>query len=538
MKITFLRLLHNQKNTVMKHLIILFYLLGFLICYGQNDANYLTVKKYAPETSQPGLSFFKLPVNFDRSKPLIQVPDSLNTLVVQHIDLVYSENKENPSFDQKRLNQKRISRLKSYWKKVQDPQITWRHIAQDGAKNRSEAQELFHGFVIYYRPTPTKAIIEKELNFIEKELFGASTGSDMEDAVASVEEVVSEDTRAAMNVEIGNTWTHDEIINSEDFKKTETVRPGMKHDFAVYSDMLGCYDLHLFKAFTTTSGQYKIIDSLAHLPNNMGNSFYWETAPGEKPATIYCSWAEKKEDCGSAPTYEHESTLAYETVSFALPYLEMATPLNLDYNVVKEVYARHPTWTNTHVVMDVTGSMAPYIAKTMTWVRETESSPQVSAFTFFNDGDATPHHLKRTGKVGGIYSTENTNFKTVYAEMQSTMKKGGGGDCPENNIEAVLKGLKTHPNCDEIIMVADNWATPRDLSLVEEIGKPVHVILCGASAAINVDYIQLAYDTGGSIHTIEEDLEAKNIKPGKMLKIGQTYYTLSKGKIVIAKNYY
>src|SRR5690606_13176489 len=59
-----------------------------------------------------------------------------------------------------------------------------------------------------------------------------------------------------------------------------------------------------------------------------------------------------------------------------------------DYGVVESVFKRNPEWKNTLIVMDVTGSMSPYIAKTMAWVRATQKSEVVAAFTFFNDGDA------------------------------------------------------------------------------------------------------------------------------------------------------
>jgi len=188
------------------------------------------------------------------------------------------------------------------------------------------------------------------------------------------------------------------------------------------------------------------------------------------------------------------------------------------------------------VVMDVTGSMSPYIAKTMAWVKATQESSQIDAFVFFNDGDNASDYKKRVGHVGGIYGVHNTTFGGVYQEMRKTMRRGGGGDCPENNVEASLDGIRDYPNCDEIVMMADNWATPRDLSLAKQLEKPVHVILCGANYGINMEYLQLAYDSGGSVHTIEEDLEMRSIKPGKQFKLGKSYFTLIKGRIVRAQH--
>jgi hypothetical protein len=203
---------------------------------------------------------------------------------------------------------------------------------------------------------------------------------------------------------------------------------------------------------------------------------------------------------------------------------------------VKKTFERNPQWENSLVIIDVTGSMSPYIGKTMSWIKATQDSSQISAFVFFNDGDATPHHKKISGRVGGIYSVTNESFGSVYAEMKSTMRKGGGGDCPENNVEATIKGTNEFPDCEEIIMVADNWATPRDMKFTAQLKKPVHVIICGGSQGINEAYVQLAYDTEGSVHTIEEDLNVREIEAGKQFKIGSSYFTLVNGRIVRAKH--
>jgi len=226
-----------------------------------------------------------------------------------------------------------------------------------------------------------------------------------------------------------------------------------------------------------------------------------------------------------------ECDTAY-TIDFSNPF----SWDNKEFNAVQATFERHPEWENTHIIMDVTGSMSPYIAKTMAWIKATQDSSQVQAFTFFNDGNATPDRKKRVGEVGGIYSVENKAYDPVYNQMKNTMRKGGGGDCPENNIEATISGMKSFPDCDEIIMVADNWATPRDLSLLGKIKVPIHIIVCGGQNGINIDFIQAAYETGGSIHTIEDDLDLRSIKPGKQFRVGRNYFTLSGGKIVRAEH--
>src|SRR3989339_215955 len=63
--------------------------------------------------------------------------------------------------------------------------------------------------------------------------------------------------------------------------------------------------------------------------------------------------------------------------------------------------------------------------------------------------------------------------------------------------------------------------------------KPVRVILCGAQTAVNIQYLDLALQTKGSIHTIEEDIEdLVKITEGKTIKIGKKSFRMSKGKFV------
>ncbi len=115
------------------------------------------------------------------------------------------------------------------------------------------------------------------------------------------------------------------------------------------------------------------------------------------------------------------------------------------------------------------------------------------------------------------------------------MANGFGGDCPENNIEALIALQKDSPKAKELIMVADNWARIKDKTLIGKIKKPVRIILCGVNKnAINVDYLNLAYKTNGSVHTIERDIKDLNeLKVGSTFKFNSTKYILTKTGFVI-----
>ena len=175
-------------------------------------------------------------------------------------------------------------------------------------------------------------------------------------------------------------------------------------------------------------------------------------------------------------------------------------------NVVTEVLNRNSQWENCLVVTDVTGSMYPYLAQFLLWHQKNLDIRKGNHdFVFFNDGDNIRDDLKIVGKVGGIYYKKTALYDTLKSKMSLAMQSGFGGDGPENNIEAILFGLEKYPNCKEVILIADNFASPCDMKLLQKIKVPVHVILCGANS-INVEYIKIAKKTKGSIHTIEQDL--------------------------------
>ncbi|MBC7863615.1 MAG: hypothetical protein IAF38_11605 [Bacteroidia bacterium] len=207
-----------------------------------------------------------------------------------------------------------------------------------------------------------------------------------------------------------------------------------------------------------------------------------------------------------------------------------------DSTVIK-ILNRSLNWKNMVVVGDFTGSMSPYIGQLLCWyslkLKVEKEKDKVKNFVFFNDGDMKPDAEKRTGATGGIYDCAATNYDTVINCAVKTIKAGYGGDAPENNVEALLFAQKKYTDAKEFILVADNWANMRDYELISSVKKPVHVILCGVTTEPNLQYIELAYKTKGSIHTMEEDLNDL-FKKGE----GQTFdlmgnrYRVYNGKII------
>lgn len=208
------------------------------------------------------------------------------------------------------------------------------------------------------------------------------------------------------------------------------------------------------------------------------------------------------------------------TIGFQMPQFD-----SMFFNVFKR-----NTFEKAAFVGDVTGSMSPYSTQFLLWLKLNENNKMITSYTFFNDGDNKSDRSKIIGKTGGIYSSKSTKYKDVEATMFNTMMKGGGGDGPENNIEAIIKIQEMDPNVKEIILVADNYAPVKDIKLLASVTKPVHVIICGNRGRIHPDYIQIAFKTGGSLHTIEDDLlRLSELKNGEVIEFGGLKYKVITG---------
>lgn len=173
-------------------------------------------------------------------------------------------------------------------------------------------------------------------------------------------------------------------------------------------------------------------------------------------------------------------------------------------SVVYKVFARHPEWTKSLVIMDWTGSMYPYGAQAVLWHSLNLKKSGIRYFVFFNDGNM--ERRKKIGRTRGIYFEKAENINKVISLLSKVKAKGNGGDPEENDLEAIIKGIQKYPDFKEVILIADNNSCMRDYCLFKEIKVPLKIILCGTYTGINPQYINLAYKTGGSIHTIEDDI--------------------------------
>ncbi|MEO0404689.1 MAG: hypothetical protein AAF193_07440, partial [Bacteroidota bacterium] len=371
--------------------------------------------------------------------------DELRFQTVTEVSLVYSEWKTSQNFDQQALNESRRKALMLAWPELfEQDMIHWRFLEQTDAQNKSEAQLLPHGYLITYRPKATSEMGEAELNEYNALLESTPPRLAVESELLLGSEVISLEsyTAAEAPISIGD-WTNYLIAGSAGyFKKDEQLE--FKFDIDPKGRVIN----------VEVTGSESLVK---FFQKRLRNSEMW------KPATR--SGAAVTSSEAISLTYDHSAN-TYHFDWNALPAFmdskAMTNRANLRNSTISTVMDRNH-WQDMAVVIDVTGSMYPYTADFTLWTRLAENMGSIKCITAFNDGDKTPDGAKITGEVGGIYSRSVRHFEDIQDIITVAMRNGGGGDAPENNIEASIKTLDEFGDVQEIVMIADNFATPRDL---------------------------------------------------------------------------
>lgn len=202
-----------------------------------------------------------------------------------------------------------------------------------------------------------------------------------------------------------------------------------------------------------------------------------------------------------------------------------------DDSTTYKVFERNwKKWKSAVVVCDWTSSMFKYGTQVVSWLSEHEDAKNIKGFVFFNDCDEDGRALQNSGKPGEMFTAWSTRTGVVLNAMISAVRKGRANqDLEENDAEAIQYANENFAGAEEIILIADNVSPVRNMELIKGIGKPVKIIICGTTLnpdlAIQPDYLSMAAQTGGSIHTMEDDLEdLKNIKKGTWIRVGDSYY--------------
>lgn len=168
---------------------------------------------------------------------------------------------------------------------------------------------------------------------------------------------------------------------------------------------------------------------------------------------------------------------------------------------------------NVVFVLDVTCSMDAFIEEYLLWFVLARHAEGVIGSVFFNDGDGCADELKRSGHTGGIRCCAS-HLEALADTVVRSISFGCSGDAAENDLEALWVAQQTYPEAQALVLVADNASEVRDMELLDRINRPVHVFLCGQTTPQgelppHPDYLTIAYRTGGSVHTLEEDLSMR-----------------------------
>jgi hypothetical protein len=420
---------------------------------------------------EAGCKVMYLPLEYGKFKFTVNQAvfvQELKNANIAGVDLVYSDYPAKSDFTA--LSRKRLESLNKILPGLFTNENTrFRKIRQTEAKSREEASYLAHGFYIYYRELPGKETAAREIKKLKDMISGDVPLADTGPLVDSVALTDTVPKYCSM-------WS-------------------LETDTLTFRDTLAGYTRSIVKM----SKKDAFADSLIPME-------YYKSYDGFD--SVYYVLDVNKDSCGA-----WGDVYAYTTVD----------------STVAQVFRRHK-WSKAMILADVTGSMYPYTGQLLVWLKLTMTDRQQRQFVFFNDGDAKTDKEKIIGKTGGIYKIVTADYNEVQQTIEKAMANGGGGDAPENNIEALIDAERNCISCDSVVMIADNWAPVKDIALLGSIKKPVKVVLCGVYDKVNPDYLNIARKTGGSLHLIEQDIyELSKMKEGEVIEIKGTKYRIVDG---------
>ena len=475
---------------------------------------------------------------------------------IESISLVYTQFKASERFNQLALNDERTVALFKLLPALQKhPEIKWFWIAQTNCNDPGSCSGFFHGFEIRMRSDLESLAIHTETamtDYYEKLYSGKETDTDYLDSITRLPDSKLIKVCDTSYVESERTRNKIGIFKPRKYNSKQKFVKRLNRGFKVESDVIEIV-VDERKRIVSLNG---IDEQDQDKFEGVLDKYYYLTASrlhGDKTNTRFDLQLTMVRNrivnfrVISTAVDDDFEILPFENVSIdydqVIKCSYIDTSLEYAYNsvnddVITKVFDRNTQWKNCLVATDVTGSMSPYIGQFLAWHQlNLKSKSKNRDFVFFNDGNNMSDYLKRTGKVGGVYYVKTDDYQTLKMNTVIAQSAGGGGDAPENNIEAIIYGLNKNKSVSEITLIADNWATPRDLALLKYVNKPIHVILCGATMGINTDYLDLVRANGGTIHTIEEDIAyLAKLNEGQTIEIGNQTFVIKHGQFKLSKS--
>lgn len=501
--------------------------------------------RQSPEDSQT----LYLPMAFDEAEALKSL-SNIKPEEIKSITLVYTLFKQNPQFDQEALNAERIETLKTLIPGVEDNKhIRWELVAQTGCNNPDSCKEFFHGFEIKLRTQRDKVIEKIERDWINYYVELFRTGNTKNRFLDSLNAMIPPTTVTRCDT----VWVQGRKLKNRrgeftpKYKRSEKkLARMMRVKFPDISEVTITLDYRnrVVEAEGMDEKEAMALLRLIKIHYSLSTS-KWQ---GERVGTMHHISVSKNSKGKIREIQLSSNVLDAELnpVDYVAVYHELKPKIecsSVDTTIsviapsdpiVTEVMLRNKQWKNGLVVTDVTGSMSPYIGQFMAWhLIYLKSAGAHKHFVFFNDGNNMPDTDKVSGEVGGTYYIQTSSYSHIQKAVFQAQLQGSGGDAWENDLEAILYGLKKAPFMKEVILIADNSAPPRDMELLASIHVPVHVVLCGDTKIIQTAYLDLARNSGGSIHTMDEDIvHLAKMAEGEVIEIEGTRYILKEGKFV------
>ncbi|WP_375447013.1 hypothetical protein [uncultured Fibrella sp.] len=196
-------------------------------------------------------------------------------------------------------------------------------------------------------------------------------------------------------------------------------------------------------------------------------------------------------------------------------------------------------WPNAVVVCDLTTSMDPFAAQIYAWFRHNSKSPQIQGTVFYTDCDSLGQETRPGGPAGMFFVTRERDphraLPTLLAAARNTLNNSLNA---ENVVEALQFAHREFPEAQHLILIADNGSGVKDMALLANLNVPVHVISCdtqsGHDYAFEPGQFQIAQQTNGSLHTLDDDVDPGQLTNSTFIRVGTTYYRYAtrKGRFV------
>lgn len=471
------------------------------------------------------------------------VNDSLRGKIIDRIELIYTQYRQSETFAQPLLNEKRLAYLKEQVPYIfNNNLIKWNIVCQTGAATDQEAKKYFHGFIIHFQTKSTTEIktTKEEIEYIDY-LIESSLMKKGDTIKYPGDLCYSGYCKLTPCITIDSIYK----IQKGKFKgKYIKITPHSitKVEYFEKKDLKNTFFDHSLIQDTITmvtpfSKSKKLKVEGKFVPRSKSKA--------KKGITYSKATILKRKPLINKFVIEDTIYLTFKTEyiieDFDFPVLRreaydaFINSRGID-TVVISTFNKQKDWKHTMIVEDLTGSMYPYLAQTIMWRRITMASTNLSKFIFFNDGDNKSDFAKVIGEIGGIYTIESDSIIDVEHVAKQCMRGGSGGDGPENNLEALIFANNLHSDCHPL-MIADNNAPIKDISLINKITKPVDIILCGVvDGRIQADYLTLSRKVGGTIYTMDDELkDISRLKEGETIIFGGQKFMISSGRFVLVR---